>query len=361
MLDYKNLPINNIICDIHNLAGCLMNHDCIYTIMEVCGTHTMSIYRYGIKNLLPKQIKLISGTGCPVCVTPSEVIGKTISLAEQPGVILTSFGDMLRVPAGADSLMSCRERGADIRIMLSPLEALQVAKDNPARQVIFLAVGFETTAPLTASVVQLAAEQGVGNFSLLAAHKTMPAALSALFTEESKVDALLCPGHVAAITGADYFDFVPEKLHLPSAIAGFEAVDILLAVRSILRQAVNGEIKLDNCYPRAVNKQGNMLAIKAMDDVYESCDANWRGLGLIEKSGLRLRQEYSSFDAERLFEIKDLPVKDDPRCCCGKILRGKMQPPQCPLFGSVCNPVHPQGACMVSAEGSCAAAYKYRE
>ena len=334
------------------------------TIMEVCGTHTMSIAASGLRSLLPPELRLISGPGCPVCVTDSSLISAALALARLPRVTLTTFGDMLRVPAGGQSLQSLREQGADVRLVLSPLDALELAQQEKERQVVFFAVGFETTAPLTASTLELARELALPNFSVLSAHKTMPAALRALLGGGAKVDGLLCPGHVAAVTGADSFDFVSRELGLPAAVAGFTPVEILLAVAAIVEMREAGEAGLVNCYKRAVKPEGNPAARQAMERVFLPCDARWRGLGDLPGSGLAIRPGVAAFDAARRFaaEIAAAPVyRDDPDCRCGDVLRGEVTPRQCPLFGSSCTPQHPCGACMVSSEGSCAAAYRYGE
>lgn len=334
------------------------------TIMEVCGTHTMSIAASGLRSLLPPGLRLISGPGCPVCVTDSSLISAALALARLPRVTLTTFGDMLRVPAGEQSLQSLREQGADVRLVLSPLDALEIAQREKERQVIFFAVGFETTAPLTASTLELARELRLDNFSVLSAHKTMPAALRSLLGGGARVDGLLCPGHVAAVTGADYFDFVSRELGLPAAVAGFSPVDILLAVAAVVEMYEAEGPKLVNCYRRAVKPEGNPAARKAMERVFLPCDALWRGLGELPGSGLAVRPEFAAFDAARRFatEIAAAPIcLDDPDCRCGDVLRGEVSPRQCPLFGEACTPQHPCGACMVSSEGSCAAAYRYGE
>ncbi|MBR2783639.1 MAG: hydrogenase formation protein HypD [Firmicutes bacterium] len=333
-------------------------------IMEVCGTHTMSIARSGLRSLLPPGLELISGPGCPVCVTDSSLISAALALARRPEITLATFGDMLRVPAEEYSLQSLREQGADVRLVLSPLDALELAAAEPQRQVVFFAVGFETTAPLTASTIEQAQELGLTNFSVLSAHKTMPAALRALLAGKTRVGGLLCPGHVAAVTGADEFAFVSRELGLPAAVAGFAPAEILLAVAAIVEMQENGRPELVNCYKRAVKPEGNPTARAVMERVFAPCDAAWRGLGLIPGSGLGLREEFAAFDAARRFApiIAASPVyRDHPGCRCGDVLRGELRPADCPLFGAACTPRQPCGACMVSSEGSCAAAYRYRE
>ena len=334
------------------------------TIMEVCGTHTMSIARSGLRALLPPELRLISGPGCPVCVTDSTLISQALALAGAKGVILTTFGDMLKVPAGKSSLQSLREGGADVRLVLSPLDALELAQAEPSRQVVFFAVGFETTAPLTASTLELAKGLGIGNFSVLCAHKTMPQALRALLGGDCAVDGLLCPGHVAAVTGADSFAFVSRELGLSAAIAGFTPAEILLAILAVTEDLAAGRPGLKNCYRRAVKDDGNPEARRALERVFKPCDAVWRGLGLIPGSGLALSEAYADLDAARRFAslLEAATVYEDhPGCRCGAVLRGELDPTECPLFGGACTPRRPCGACMVSSEGSCAAAYRYRE
>ncbi len=328
------------------------------TIMEVCGTHTMSIARWGIKTMLPAQIRLVSGPGCPVCVTDASMMGTAFSLAQKPGIIFTCFGDMLRVPAGDKSLLQLKSSGSDIRIVLSPMDALQLAVENPAREVVFFAVGFETTAPLTAATINLANQKQITNFSILCAHKTMPAAIKALLPG-SAVDALICPGHVAVITGCKKFQFVAEILKRPAAVAGFEPFDILLAIAYLIKDIKENAAHLYNCYPRAVDDNGNITAQEIIDQVFMPADGIWRGLGLIKDSCLSLRDEYSDFDAVKKFAPEPVSISDNPACMCSAILRGESSPEDCQLFDKQCTPEHPVGACMVSAEGSCAAAYKY--
>ena len=327
-----------------------------YKIMEVCGTHTMSISRWGIRALLPADMQLVSGPGCPVCVTDSSLMGEAVSLARTPNTVFTCFGDMLRVPVGDTTLRDLED--ADVRIVLSPLDALEIAAAFPEKQVVVFAVGFDTTAPLTAATLLHAKELNIKNFTVLCAHKTMPAAINALLAD-GDIDALLCPGHVAAIVGAETFSFIPERLGKPAAVAGFEPVDIMLALAHIVKNLAEKSPWLINCYPRAVTARGNITALRMMAQVFEPEDAIWRGMGNIPRSGLRIREEYAEFDARYRFELSAAAVNDDPRCCCGRILRGGMTPQECPLFAGDCTPEKPCGACMVSSEGACSAAYKY--
>ncbi len=328
------------------------------SIMEVCGTHTMSIARWGIRDFLPPNIRLVSGPGCPVCVTDTSTMAAAIALAQRPGLIFTCFGDMLRVPAGENSLLQLQGEGYDIRVVLSPLEALELAEQNPKQEVVFFAVGFETTAPLSAAVIELAKQRHITNFSMLCAHKTMPAAITALLSN-SNIDALLCPGHVAAITGAEQFGFIPRVLNRPAAIAGFEPLDIMLAIAYLVRDLAGNNYSLYNCYSRIVSEKGNIIAQQKMEHVFEAADVTWRGIGSICASGLKIREQFSAFDAEGKFTIHAEILHDNPACSCAEILQGEMEPQNCPLFGTECLPNHPLGACMVSSEGSCAAAYRY--
>ena len=331
------------------------------TVMEVCGTHTHSVARSGLKQLLPPNLRLISGPGCPVCVTDDAVLSRALRLAREPNVTLLSFGDMLRVPvAGGDSLLKAKERGADVRLATSPMDALSLAKHEPARQVVWLAVGFETTAPLTAAMLLRAQAERVPNLSVLCAHKTMPAALRSLLRGNARVDALLCPGHVAVITGAEAFRFVPDELGLPAAVAGFEPAAILRALLEIARMRAGGVVDLRNAYQAAVTARGNEAAQAIAARVLAPCDAVWRGLCCIPGSGLRLRSAFADFDAARRFSLPDEPpAPANPLCACPAILRGEREPSDCPLFGRACQPQSPVGPCMVSSEGACAAAYRY--
>ena len=331
------------------------------TIMEVCGTHTMNIARYGIRGLLPQHIRLLSGPGCPVCVTDEGLIQQAMQIAKQPDVILTTFGDLMRVPAGQGSLQSCREAGCDIRIVLSPLDALQLAKESPKKDVVFFAVGFETTAPLTAVAVSLAAEQNISNFFVLCGHKTMPQAICALLRENTHINGLLAPGHVAAITGSEMFTFLSTTLDIPVAISGFAPWEILTAILAIVQLWERNQAELINCYPSVVTATGNPTAKAYQDRVFTTTDVCWRGLGILPNSGLVLRPEYGRFSAENRFTqvFREITPTAPNGCCCGAILQGKLQPKQCPLFSATCRPDSPVGPCMVSGEGACAAAYRY--
>lgn len=330
------------------------------TFMEVCGTHTMSIYQYGIRSLLPPGVRLISGPGCPVCVTPVGYVDSAVAYARQPNTIITTFGDMLRVPGSTSSLMQERARGADIRIVYSPLDALSLAGKNPEKRVIFLGVGFETTAPTIAGTILTAASRGIENFYVLAAHKTIPIPMSILSDDpELAIDGYLCPAHVSTIIGAEAYRFLAEKHGVPCVVTGFEPADILQGVEMLVTQVVEGRSTVENQYRRFVLPDGNTKAKELLSRVFVPSDAAWRGLGVIPGSGLEIAPEFARFDA-----LKALPVTvEEPRepegCCCGEVLKGKIAPFDCPLFGTACTPEQPVGACMVSSEGSCAAAYKY--
>lgn len=331
-------------------------------IMEVCGTHTMAIAKAGIKSLLPKNIRLLSGPGCPVCVTPAEEIDQALSLCDMPDTIVCSYGDMLRVPGSTrgDSLASRRAKGADVRMVYSPMDALDIAGENRDKQIVFLGVGFETTAPGTACAVKAAKERGIDNFSVLSLLKRVEPALRALAADDDfSVNALLCPGHVATIIGEAGFRYVPEELKLSAVIAGFESEDILLAIWRLLLQLEHGEARVENMYPRAVRENGNPLALEAIDESFDTCAALWRGMGKIENSAYVLRGEYAAWDARRVFGLKE-PEKEAPSACrCGDVIRGACEPEQCPFFAVNCTPSDPIGPCMVSGEGSCAARARY--
>ena len=332
-------------------------------IMEVCGTHTMAIAKAGIKQLLPKGTELISGPGCPVCVTPAGSIDAFLELSSQKDVILTSYGDMLRVPGSVrgDDLRRRKALGADVRTVYSPMDALEIAKDNPEKQVVFLGVGFETTAPGTAVSILSAKELGLENFSVYSMLKCVEPAIRTLLSDEDfQIDAFLCPGHVASIIGAKGFDFLPRDYGLPAVISGFEPVDILDALYKILLQLKNNSPAMENEYRRAVSYEGNQAAMEIISQVFTPSSDTWRGLGTIENSGLAVKEEFSKFDAVKRFQIKPDPAAEPKGCRCGDVICGKLHPEDCPLFGKVCTPDEPVGPCMVSGEGSCAAAYKYR-
>ena len=332
------------------------------TIMEVCGTHTMAAARFGLKSLLPAGVQLISGPGCPVCVTAPYDLDAFLALGERPATVLASFGDMLRVPGSHNSLEGQRARGADVRVVYSPLDAVELARQNPEREVVFFGVGFETTMPATAMAMRLAAEYGLANFAVLCVHKTMPAALRALLAGgEVRVSGLLCPGHVTTIIGASAYDFIPAEFGIPCAVTGFEPVDMMLGIEAILRQINHRQAFVANVYTRAVQAQPNARARELLDEVFAPADADWRGLGVIPGSGVTIRGKYARFDARARFpEVWERLAPPPPSACrCGDVLRGVLRPTQCPLFAQACSPAQPLGPCMVSAEGACAAAYRY--
>lgn len=331
-----------------------------YAFMEVCGGHTAAIHRFGIPSLLPGNIKLISGPGCPVCVTGTDFIDKAIAYSEKEEVIIATFGDLVRVPGSITSLEKKRSSGADIRIVFSSLDALEIAKLNPDRKVIFLGIGFETTAPGTAVTIKTAEKENISNFHLLSAHKIMPPAMEAIVKEGVVLNGFICPGHVAAVTGSSIFSFIPEKYNIGCVITGFEPTDILHSVLMLIRQVNNNAPDVEIQYKRAVTVNGNALAQSHLKEVFEPCDAHWRGFGIIPSSGLALRNGYKRFDAECAMPVTVMHNEDNIMCICGEILRGKKTPEECLLFKDVCTPENPVGACMVSNEGSCNTWYKYR-
>ena len=330
------------------------------TLMEVCGTHTVAIARNGIRDLMPEGCKLASGPGCPVCVTANRDIDAVIALARVENVILTTFGDMTRVPGSSSSLLKEQAAGRDVRIVYSPLDALNIAQANPDRPVVFVGVGFETTTPLVAMAIKRAAALGLKNFSVYAAHKNMPGALDVLMGDpELKVDALILPGHVSTIIGIEPYRFLAEKYGIPGVITGFEPLDVLQGIAMLMRQLHEGRAEIENAYARGVMAEGNPVALAAIDDVFETCTATWRGLGPIEGSGYRIREQYAQFDALRRFEPEIEETREPRGCRCGDVLRGIMAPNECPLFRKMCSPENPVGPCMVSSEGSCSAYYRY--
>ena len=333
------------------------------TLMEVCGTHTMAIARSGLKTLLPGNIRLLSGPGCPVCVTPAEDIDGVLELAMDKNVIIASYGDMLRVPGSTpgDSLLRRRALGARVEIVYSPVDAVSLAKENPGREVVFLGVGFETTAPGTAAAVLTAQEENVKNFSVLSMLKMVEPALRTLIaTEGFQVDGFLCPGHVGSIIGEVGFRFLPEEYGLPGVIAGFAPEEILLAVYHLAKQITEGSPRLENDYRRAVRPEGNPLAQAMLNRCFVPRRALWRGLGSIDNSGLALKEELAAFDAEKKLGLTAAPAAKPTACRCGDVICGRLSPEACPLFSRRCTPEDPVGPCMVSSEGACAAAYQYR-
>lgn len=330
--------------------------------MEVCGTHTVAIFRAGLRQMLPDYVELVSGPGCPVCVTPESYMDLAITYARRSDVIIATFGDMLKVPGSESSLEREQAAGADIRVVYSPLDSLVIANENPDKYVVFLAVGFETTAPAEAATVIAAREAGVANLLTLSAQKLVPPALKMLLEErECRPDGFLLPGHVAVVTGTKPFAFVADKYGVPGVVAGFEPLEILRAVYELAKMTALGEAAVVNEYKSVVFESGNEQAQKMLDDVYEVTDAEWRGLGILGDSGLRLKKEYAAYDAERQLPVFARGIAKISACRCGDVLKGRIIPPECPLFAKACVPTDAKGPCMVSVEGVCAAWYKYGE
>ena len=330
------------------------------TLMEVCGTHTVAIARNGIRDLMPEGLRLASGPGCPVCVTCNRDIDTVIALARIPNVTITTFGDMTRVPGSTSSLLAEQAAGRSVEIVYSPLDALAFAKAHSEREVVFVGVGFETTTPLVAMAIKRAKAMGLSNFTVFAAHKNMPGALELLVGDPTlELDALILPGHVSTIIGAEPYRFLAEKYGIPGVITGFEPVDVLQGIAMLVRQLHEGRAEIEIAYARGVMPEGNPVALAAIDEVFETCTATWRGLGDIPGSGYRIREEFADFDAVRRFEPDVEPTRDPKGCRCGDVLRARIAPNECPLFRTVCTPENPVGPCMVSSEGSCAAYYRY--
>jgi hydrogenase expression/formation protein HypD len=328
--------------------------------MEFCGGHTVAIFRYGIRQVLPKTIEMVSGPGCPVCVTATPDIDKAIALAQIPGVIITTFGDMLKVPGSNSSLQKARAGGADVRMVYSPLDALKIADENPEKSVVFLGIGFETTAPGVAASVLQAEEQNIQNYYVLSQHKLSPPAIKAILNAgEVKLNGLICPGHVSAITGSQAWEFIADEFGIPCVVSGFEPLDILQCIDMLTKQVEHKESRVEIAYRRGVTREGNTHAQELMNKVFEPCPANWRGVGLLPGSGLKLRKLYKHHDAEVHFNIKVIPSIEPKGCLCGEVLRGVKTPLDCTLFRKVCTPESPVGPCMVSSEGSCSAYYLY--
>ncbi|MCL4539024.1 MAG: hydrogenase formation protein HypD [Bacteroidetes bacterium] len=331
-----------------------------WTMMEICGGQTHAIVKFGIDQLLPDEITLVHGPGCPVCVTPLEIIDKAISIAARKEVVFTSFGDMLRVPGSAKDLLTVKSEGGDVRIVYSPLDALKIARENPAKRVVFFAVGFETTAPANAMAVWQARELGVKNFSVLTSHVLVPPAVEAILSSPSHlVQAFLAAGHVCTVMGfEDYFP-IAEKYRSPIVVTGFEPVDILQGIYMAVRQLEEGRVDVENQYSRAVLREGNITAKRLLSEVFEVVDRKWRGIGMIPKSGWGLKPEFAEHDAEKIFDVAGIETQESPVCIAGKIMQGLKKPHECAAFGRDCRPEHPLGAPMVSSEGACAAYYHY--
>jgi hydrogenase expression/formation protein HypD len=332
-----------------------------YTFMEVCGGHTAAIHRFGLKSLLPDNVRLISGPGCPVCVTETDFIDKAIAYSRMKDVIITTFGDLLKVPGSTSSLEKEKAAGADIRVMFSGLDALEIARLNSGKKIIFLGIGFETTAPGTAVTIKQADKDNVKNFFLLSAHKIMPPAMEAIMKEGVSLDGFICPGHVAAITGSSIFNFIPERYNLSCVVTGFEPSDIMQSIMMLIKQVNEHTPKVEIEYNRAVTISGNSMAQMHMSEVFEPCDTRWRGFGVIQLSGLTLRKVYEKYNIENKLPVIINYQADNELCICGKILKGLETPDDCPLFAEICFPENPIGACMVSNEGACNSWYKYSQ
>ena len=332
-------------------------------IMEFCGGHTVSIFRYGLRELLPSHLKLLSGPGCPVCVTSSADLDRVLELAEVPGVIITTFGDLVKVPASYSSLDRARAAGADIRTVYSTLDALDIARRNPDKQVVFIGIGFETTAPTIAAAVLQAAAARLDNFFVMSLHKVTPPVTRVLLDSgEVKIQGIICPGHVSAIIGSDAWNFIPESYGIACAVSGFEPLDVLQCVNMIVEQIESGTPRVQTPYSRAVKDDGNQVALRMLNRVFEPATANWRGIGDIPGSGLKIRNEFAAYDADKEFDIKlTVPSREPAGCLCGEVIRAAKTPEDCPLFRKVCTPENPVGPCMVSNEGSCAAYYHFAE
>jgi hydrogenase expression/formation protein HypD len=331
-------------------------------LMEFCGGHTHAIFRHGLRQLLPPTVELRSGPGCPVCVTADTDLDRAIEMARRPDVTLTTFGDMLKVPGSYGSLQIAKAEGADVRIVYSTLDALQIAREHPQRRVIFLGVGFETTAPTVAAAILQAETERLTNFYVLSMHKlTPPATRAILDAGEVQLSGIIGPGHVTTIIGSRAWEFLPQDYGIPCAVAGFEPLDILQSVAALVDAVEKGQPAVINTYSRGVRPEGNPTALNVMQRVFETSDADWRGLGRVPASGLTLRPAFARFDAARAFPVEPGPAREHTACRCGDVLRGVIEPPECPLFGRACTPTRPIGPCMVSAEGACAAWYQYGE
>jgi hydrogenase expression/formation protein HypD len=331
-----------------------------WTIMEMCGGQTHTIVKYGVDRIIPDMIELVHGPGCPVCVTSLEMIDRAHAIASRPEVIFCSFGDMLRVPGSRGDLLQLKSRGSDIRIVYSPLDAVELAAANPDRKVVFFAIGFETTAPPNAMAVWLASRRGLKNFSVLVSHVMVPPSMTSILqSPENRVQGFLGPGHVCTVMGYEEYVPIAREYHVPIVVTGFEPVDMLEGILMTVRQLEAGTALVENQYSRAVRPEGNLESKKLIDEIFEICDRKWRGVGIIPKSGYKLRYEYRDHDAERLFEVEDVQTQESSLCISGKILRGLKKPHQCPAFGKSCTPQSPLGATMVSSEGACAAYYAY--
>jgi len=331
-----------------------------YTFMEVCGGHTMAIHKFGLPWLLPSTIRLKSGPGCPVCVTDQSYVDRAVAYAEMEEVVVCTYGDLLRVPGTSASLYDKRGEGCDVRVVYSLLEALRIAREESSRMVVFLGIGFETTAPGSAVGILEAEQEGLDNFCLLSAHKRMPPAMEAVASDAGQLDGFICPGHVSTITGMGIYEDLPRLYGMGCVISGFEPTDMLESILLLVEQMEAGRPEVAIQYKRAVRPEGNLKARALMDQVFQHGDDTWRGLGVLPDSGLRIRPEYARYDAEQRIPVEVGPARENAGCICGEILKGQKEPSECPLFATSCTPVHPVGACMVSSEGACQAYYKYR-
>ena len=332
-----------------------------WVLMEICGGQTHTIMRYGLDELLPSEIELVHGPGCPVCVTPIETIDKAVALAARPDVILVSYGDMLRVPGSQSDLFQAKARGADVRIVYSPTEALKVARENPDRKVVFLAIGFETTAPANAMAAWQAKRDGLRNFSVLVSHVLVPPAIRTLMaSSQNRVQAFIAPGHVCTVMGFREYEDLVRDFRVPIVVGGFEPVDLLEAILMLVKQLEQGDARIENQYVRSVSYEGNLPAQKIMQEVFEIADQKWRGIGLIPQSGLQLRKEYFAYDANKIFDLQFFTADEPAECISAQVLQGLKKPTDCAAFAIRCTPENPLGAPMVSAEGACAAYYHYR-
>jgi hydrogenase expression/formation protein HypD len=329
-------------------------------IMEFCGTHTVAIFKHGIRQLLPSTIELLSGPGCPVCVTANSDLDWAIALAREPDVIVTTFGDMVRVPGSRSSLEQSKASGGDVRLVYSPLDALKIARDNPDHAVVFVGIGFETTAPTIAATVLQAEEEGIGNFFVLSLHKLTPPAMKAILDlGESRLDGIIGPGHVSTVIGSKAWELVPRDYGLSCVVTGFEPLDVLQGIYALVQRIEAEDPGVDNAYTRSVRAEGNQMALDLMYKVFEVGAADWRGIGRIPDSGLAFRSEFRRFAARERFDVDPGPPEEPVGCICGDVIRGAARPTECPLFGSACTPARPVGPCMVSSEGTCAAYYRY--
>ncbi len=329
-------------------------------LMEFCGGHTVAIFKHGLRQLLPPNIEMLSGPGCPVCVTACADLDQAIALSRQTDVIITSFGDMIRVPGSYSSLQQAKAEGGDVRVVYSAQDALYIACDNPGKSVIFIGIGFETTAPTVAAAILQAEQEKINNFYVLSLHKVCPPIMKAILDlGEVRLNGIICPGHVSAIIGSYPYQFIPDNYHIACVVSGFEPLDILLCVDRLVNQIETERPAVEIAYRRGVKPAGNQSALKLMDSVFEIGDADWRGIGVVPASGLKLREKYRRFDAEAKFDIKLEPTREAKGCICGNILRGVSTPLECKLFRNRCTPDHPVGPCMVSSEGSCATYYHY--